>query len=204
MVARLRDAIQRGTNAARPAATAVDVGTLYYDTTNSTLARSNGTSWESVAESSSGGTPSFVGCIAVRTTDQTGVATATNTAVSFTGTDELDTDAFHDPASNPSRITIPSGKGGKYLLTGYVIWDSDTTGQRRILFYKNGSVLIGGTNTLGSLAGGIGYAQQTTSIVVALAVADYVELYVTQNSGTNRTLSGATAALRFSATLLGT
>lgn len=48
MVARLRDAIQRGTNAARPAATAVDVGTLYYDTTNSSLGRSTGAAWESV------------------------------------------------------------------------------------------------------------------------------------------------------------
>ena len=47
-MAKLEDVIQRGTNAARPAATAVAVGTLYYDTTNSSLARSNGTSWESV------------------------------------------------------------------------------------------------------------------------------------------------------------
>lgn len=48
MVARLRDAIQRGTNAARPAATAVDVGTLYYDTTNGTLDRSDGAAWQTV------------------------------------------------------------------------------------------------------------------------------------------------------------
>lgn len=45
---KLSDVIQRGTNAARPAATAVPIGTLYYDTTNSSLGRSNGTSWESV------------------------------------------------------------------------------------------------------------------------------------------------------------
>lgn len=47
-MAKLEDVIRRGTNAARPAATAVPVGTLYYDTTNSSLARSNGTAWESV------------------------------------------------------------------------------------------------------------------------------------------------------------
>lgn len=47
-MAKLENVIMRGTNAARPAATAVAVGTLYYDTTNSSLGRSNGTSWESV------------------------------------------------------------------------------------------------------------------------------------------------------------
>ena len=53
-MAKLEDVIQRGTNAARPAATAVAVGTLYYDTDNSSLARSNGTSWESVEGGASG------------------------------------------------------------------------------------------------------------------------------------------------------
>lgn len=57
MVARLRDAIQRGTTAAKPAATAVDVGTLYFDTDLDGLYRSNGTSWDSVerADVASGG-----------------------------------------------------------------------------------------------------------------------------------------------------
>lgn len=51
---KLSDVIQRGTNAARPAATAVPVGTLYYDTTNATLDRSNGTAWQSVEATASG------------------------------------------------------------------------------------------------------------------------------------------------------
>lgn len=55
MAGRLRDAILRGTNAARPAATAVAVGTLYYDTTNSLLSRSSGSAWESVGEAAGGG-----------------------------------------------------------------------------------------------------------------------------------------------------
>src|SRR5687768_1960986 len=48
MVARVRDIIQRGTTAAKPAATAVDVGTLYFDTDLDALYRSNGTTWDSV------------------------------------------------------------------------------------------------------------------------------------------------------------
>jgi len=50
----LASVIQRGTNAARPAATAVPAGTLYYDTTNSLLSRSDGATWQSVGETTAG------------------------------------------------------------------------------------------------------------------------------------------------------
>lgn len=52
---RVSEIIQRGTLASRPAATAVVTGALYFDTTNSILYRSNGTSWESVEGASGGG-----------------------------------------------------------------------------------------------------------------------------------------------------
>jgi len=55
MVARVRDIIQRGTTAAKPAATAVDVGTLYFDTDLDALYRSNGTTWESVEAAAAAG-----------------------------------------------------------------------------------------------------------------------------------------------------
>lgn len=44
--------IGRGTNGARPAA--AEAGRLYYDTTNSQLQRDNGSSWDSVGETSAG------------------------------------------------------------------------------------------------------------------------------------------------------
>jgi hypothetical protein len=53
-MAKLEDVIRRGTTAAKPAATAVAIGTLYYDTDLSQLQRSNGTSWESVEASTAG------------------------------------------------------------------------------------------------------------------------------------------------------
>lgn len=49
-MARLRDIIQRNTRVLQPAATAVDVGTLYYVTDESRTERSNGTSWESYTD----------------------------------------------------------------------------------------------------------------------------------------------------------
>jgi len=55
MVARVRDFIQRGTTAAKPAATAVDVGTLYFDTDLDKLQRSSGSAWEDVEQAAASG-----------------------------------------------------------------------------------------------------------------------------------------------------
>lgn len=145
----------------------------------------------------------FVGCSATRTTDQTGVATATLTSVSFNGTDDFDTDAFHDPSSNPSRITIPTGKDGKYRFSTYLIWDTNATGYRRVSLSKNGSVLF--THSHPAVAGGADYTQQIATFPVVTAVAtDYFETQVYQNSGGNRTLSASLATIRFTAEYLGT
>lgn len=54
-MATLASVIQRGTLAARPAATAVAAGVLYFDTTNSIMYRSTGAAWESVEGGGGGG-----------------------------------------------------------------------------------------------------------------------------------------------------
>ena len=54
-MARVRDIIQRDTRANQPAATAVDVGTLFYVTDEGVTERSNGTTWDTYAD---GGTTS--------------------------------------------------------------------------------------------------------------------------------------------------
>jgi hypothetical protein len=51
-MAKLEDVILRGTTAGKPAATAVAVGTLYYDTDLTTLERSNGATWQTYASGS--------------------------------------------------------------------------------------------------------------------------------------------------------
>jgi hypothetical protein len=50
MASRLQDVIQRGTSAARPAATTVAPGTVYYSTDLSTTDRSDGTTWQTIAD----------------------------------------------------------------------------------------------------------------------------------------------------------
>jgi hypothetical protein len=55
---------------------------------------------------------------------------AHNTTTALTFDDEsFDTDAFHDNSTNTSRITIPAGKGGKYLFGGLISAESGNNGR---------------------------------------------------------------------------
>lgn len=127
-------------------------------------------------------TSSFVGCLTAVSGTQT-ISNATQTKCEFAGTDVYDTDAFHDPSSNNSRITIPTGKGGYYLIYGAWQWDNNATGRRIIYITKNNNIMY---STAGfSPANGPQYPNNFISVVLNLAVADYVELEVYQNSGGN-------------------
>lgn len=55
MASRLQDVIQRGLAAARPLATAVAPGTLYYSSDTATTDRSTGAAWETYADTGSAG-----------------------------------------------------------------------------------------------------------------------------------------------------
>jgi hypothetical protein len=75
-------------------------------------------------------------------------------------------------------MTIPSGKAGKYLITGYLNWSPNATGVRIFVVYKNNSIFqsFGGVTSAGNEA-------EIASFVMDLAVADYVELAAYQSSG---------------------
>jgi len=55
MASRLQDVILRGTSGARPLATTVAPGTLYYSTDLQTTERSSGSAWETYADTGGGG-----------------------------------------------------------------------------------------------------------------------------------------------------
>ena len=56
-----KDAVQRGTRAAQPAATAVVVGALYYVTDESKTERSNGAAWQDVSDAAGSGITQLTG-----------------------------------------------------------------------------------------------------------------------------------------------
>ena len=124
--------------------------------------------------------PSFVGCSLTKSANQS-AADETETIVTF-DQETFDTDGFHSNVTNNSRITIPTGKGGKYLLVGALDFATNATGRRRLSFYKNGSRE---STSIQLMA--VSTATQTTnitsSLVINLVATDYVELSAFQGSG---------------------
>jgi hypothetical protein len=154
-------------------------------------------SWATPAAS----TPTFVGC-QIFMGASVSLSNNTFTAMVFAETDYLDTDGFHDPASNNSRITIPSGKGGKYLVFGQIVNDQGS-GPARIRINLNGSVFLENRFAQGN----DDFTGQISSIIT-LAAGDYVELIGYQNSGGandawGTTALGGTRATAFGVQLLG-
>jgi hypothetical protein len=121
--------------------------------------------------------PNFVGC-SVYGASQT-ISNATWTAINF-GFENFDTDTFHDTVTNNSRITIPTGLGGKYLVSWQQRWDPSGTGNRTADLYKNGTTQITQEMTASST-----YASNAKSAIITLSAGDYIQLYVYQNSGGN-------------------
>lgn len=122
-------------------------------------------------------TPTFVGCSLTKTANQS-TSNVTLTTISW-DSENFDTDGFHDNVTNNSRITIPSGKAGKYLFTSIINWNSNATGYREVRFTKNGTAQsyanIAATPT--------GEAGTVITQILNLAVADYVEIKAEQSSG---------------------
>ena len=76
------------------------------------------------------------------------IAHNTWTSIAYAGTDRFDTDAYHDNSTNNTRMTIPAGLGGRYLIGGTVGIAQDATGQRAARIYLNNATRIGGEVTM--------------------------------------------------------
>lgn len=158
---------------------------------------STGLKWAAAPSS----TPTFVGCFLTKSTNQA-LANATSVSVTF-DTEELDTDGFHSNVTNTDRITIPSGKAGKYLVIAQVGFTANATGTRNIEISKNGTSLAG-TSMPGANTGSQVYING--QYIVDLAVNDYITVKAFQDSGTSLnalSTGNAPAACRLAVTLLG-
>ncbi len=135
-----------------------------------------------------GATPTFVGCFVYGTANQT-ISNATVTTVPFAA-ENFDSNGFHDNSTNNSRITIPTGKGGKYLVVAQSSFAPNLTGFRQLRILKNGTaVQISQMNNNASNTVDI---QNNLSYILSLAAADYIEMAVYQNTGGNLTLTNST------------
>tara|TARA_R110002126_G_scaffold290733_1_gene448440 strand:- start:860 stop:1750 length:891 start_codon:yes stop_codon:yes gene_type:complete len=124
---------------------------------------------------------SFVGCSVYDSNATQSIATGTDTVVTF-NSEFFDTDGFHSTSSNTGRITIPSGKGGKYLFIASGFFVNLASG-KEARFYKNGNQLLSYGWTSAS-----GVAGTSISAILDLVATDYIEFRVVQGSGGNADL----------------
>ena len=99
-------------------------------------------------------------------------------------------------ANANSKLTIPSGKAGYYLVVAQTQNDNTTSGSREIAIYKNGSIVANSSYVFGALSINI-------SFTVSLAVSDYIEFYVRQNGGTTKNFYTTTPDNFFAINYLG-
>ena len=140
---------------------------------------------------------SYVGVSVYKSANQS-IANSTDTALTF-DSEFFDTDSFHSTVTNTSRLTIPSGKGGKYLLSGAISWGGGGGTIRAIKIYKNGSVL----NQISQFAGTNDGSINPAANVYELVATDYLEVYVRQNSGGNLDVQGTTLQTTIQLSYLG-
>lgn len=124
----------------------------------------------------------FIGCVAVPTTEAT--VTATPEIIDWDDTDERDTHNFHNPSSNPSRITIPVGMDGDYVFGIIQSWAANAAGDRVATLLKNGGATGYGSSVRADTAGHITRTEASTPPLACVA-GDYFEVQVEQDSGGN-------------------
>lgn len=97
--------------------------------------------------------------------------------------EDTDSDAFHDTVTNNSRLTVPTGLGGVYLLFSMVTFASAGAGWRTTAqFRKNGATTLFGAAAPTDASGAAPHGVTITDIVT-LAATDYVEVQAKQDSG---------------------
>jgi hypothetical protein len=132
-------------------------------------------------------------CRAVRATSGLNVTDATWTAVNFND-ESWDTDTMHNTVTNNTRITIPTGFGGYWLVTGLVLMSAEativTTSARGARITTNGG---SARNQFLLLNANNQQFRSTFSDIMSLSAGDYIELEVWHNSGETLTADVGTA-----------
>jgi hypothetical protein len=136
-----------------------------------------GLKWAAIPAS----TPAFVGCRLTKSADQT-ISNNALTGISF-NVETFDTDGFHDNSTNNTRITIPSGKTGKYAVVARFSWDTTSTAYKYWRIRKNTATIL----SFGLVDGTASEYVQIADIL-DLTAGDYIEFECYQNSGGNVTL----------------
>mgnify|MGYP000847491596 FL=1 len=118
------------------------------------------------------------------------IAHNTITVLNWT-TEEFDSDTFHSTSSNTSRLTVPTGLGGVYMVTYSLVWNATASQISSAWIQKNGgtpTTRYGFEQQKNDSVNGIGLSG---SAALPLNAGDYVELLAFQNSGAGLDCGGA-------------
>lgn len=130
-----------------------------------------------------------IGCRVYNSTTQS-ITTGTGPPLTF-DTEEFDTDGFHSTSSLTSRITVPAGLAGKYLITGGTQFAASGAGTYRIIAVTKNGVAVPPHMRRGVAPTDPAFA---LSVVLDLLVGDYVEIIAYQDSGGNLNVGHASTA----------
>lgn len=123
--------------------------------------------------------------VAVGHTVDIPVLNATYTLLTW-NLDEEDASNFHNPASLASRLVVPAGWGGMYMVSLTVWFTNNATGSRYISVMKNkagaatGGAVEGGEDSRGPASGLATIIQ--VSFPIRMVAGDYLEARCWQNS----------------------
>lgn len=114
------------------------------------------------------------------------IGNATETSVTC-NSERFDNAAMHSTSSNTSRITIPTGGGGKYVFGCGSAWALSSAGNYRQSLLRLNATTYMGILTLAPSASHGSPGSFTT--VYSVAATDYAEMRVNQDSGGNLNLT---------------
>lgn len=115
----------------------------------------------------------FVGCGLYDSGNQS-LTAGVDTAITF-NSEYFDSDGLHSTSSNTSRITIPTGLGGKYLFAySAVNTAAGQTNYTQSTLRKNGTAIA----EIKTLWSGLTYTAMTQTVILDLVAGDYIELYI--------------------------
>lgn len=141
---------------------------------------------------------------AVMATDTatTALTTGTWTLMTF-ASEEYDTSSLHSTSSNTGRLTVGTGDGGLFHVTASVALDYNATAKSCGLMLRKNAA---GSSTGGTLISQSMTMLSTNSLVISaanlsthvrLSAADYLEVFVIHDKGSNLSLKGADMTHRF-------
>lgn len=82
-------------------------------------------------------------------------------------------------AGAPTRLTVPAGGSGEYLIGGGISWDNNVTGSRKLEIVVNGTTVAVSDERSATADN----PRNHVTTLYGLNAGDYVEAFVTQSSG---------------------